>query len=333
MSYDTIFIIGATGYIGGAVLHALLTAYPGKYQYTALVRSEKDFPVLERLGVKCILGSSSTLDVVEQACAEADIVVNAADADGLALAQAVVKGMERRSGEAGVGRVKPILIHTSGTGVVTDKAGGRFTEFARKVWNDASEEDIKSIDPSEPHRDVDLMLFSAHTRDLVNIHIIAPSTIVGVGSGPVRKITQQLPNMVRAAVKHRTTYYVGEGTNVWMNVDIDDLEELYLLVLQKAIIQAGEPNGSPYANFYWGSVNKHCWGDVARQLAPLLFAKGLTDSPEAKSIEPDKEPLLRGTANNSVTKADRAFALGWKPKGKTLEEAIPEDVELTLALG
>jgi nucleoside-diphosphate-sugar epimerase len=199
---------------------------------------------------------------------------------------------------------------------------------------DASEEDIKAIDPSEPHRDVDLMLFAAHERDLISVHIVAPSTIVGVGSGPVRKLTQQLPNMVRAAVKHRQTYYVGEGTNIWMNVDIDDLEELYVLVLQKAITQAGEgKNGSPYANFYWGSVNRHCWGEVAKLLAPLLFAKGLVDSPEAKSITPDTEPLLRGCANNSVTKADRAFALGWKPKGKTLEEAIPEDVELTLAQG
>ncbi|EJU04341.1 NADP-binding protein [Dacryopinax primogenitus] len=329
MSYDSVFVIGATGYIGGAVLHALLTNFPGKFKFTALVRNEKDFPALERLGVKCIKGSFETLDIIEHASAEADIVVNAANADALEIAQAVVKGMESRA-RAGKGP-KPVLLHTSGTGVVADRANGAYTEYAKKEWNDASEEDIKSIDSFRPHRNVDLALFEAHSRGLISVHIIAPSTIVGAGDGPVRTLTQQVPYMVQTAVKNRTTYYVGPGTNVWRNVDIHDLEDLYVLVLKHALATAAEPNGSPYANFYFGSVNAHCWGDVARLIAPILYAKGLTDSPEAKSIELDKEPLLISTSINSVTKADRGLALGWKPMGRTLEEALQEDIDLTLA--
>jgi len=233
--------------------------------------------------------------------------------------------------KAGVGAVKPILIHTSGTGVVTDQgAMGEFSEYAKKVWNDASEEDIKAIDIKQPHRTVDLAMFAAHDRGKIAVYIIAPSTIVATGNGPVRKLSQQLPNMVRAAVKLRKTAYVGPGTNIWCNVDIADLEDLYILVLQKAFNDASKPNGSAYANFYFGSTTQHCWGDVARALAPLLFAKGLTDSPEAVSVTLAEAPLLRGTRTNSVTKADRGFAIGWKPKGKTIYEALPEDVEATL---
>jgi len=63
--------------------------------------------------------------------------------------------MEKRPSGAGIGRVKPVLNHTSRTGVVIDNAAGKFTECANKVWNDASDE-IKSIDERKPHR-VDLM--------------------------------------------------------------------------------------------------------------------------------------------------------------------------------
>jgi len=135
------------------------------------------------------------------------------------------------------------------------------------------------------------------------------------------------------------------GTNLWNNVHIHDLTDLYVIVLDKAL--AEQATGltlasfpiDPYERFYWGSVGEHSWGSVAKALAPLLHAKGVVDSPEAKggivvSMDPKKseEPTLSfSTGTNSRTVSNRGFKDGWKPSQKSLEETLQEDVDAVLA--
>ena len=120
-----------------------------------------------------IQGSHHDLEKIQNLAAQADIVVNAADADDLPLTMAILEGLKARSMTA---TFKPILIHTSGTGVISDQAEGEFTPSGQKIWNvrsivfyghhiheaqsfwqkDNSEEDIRSIPPEKPHRLIDL---------------------------------------------------------------------------------------------------------------------------------------------------------------------------------
>lgn len=90
-----IFILGATGYIGGAILSELLRT-SASFEITALVRKDQDAEVLEKLGVRTIKGSFSDVDKIEQASREADVVYNAADADAMGLAKAVLKGLKSK---------------------------------------------------------------------------------------------------------------------------------------------------------------------------------------------------------------------------------------------
>lgn len=53
--------------------------------------------------------------------AAADVVLNVADCDDVALTGAVLDGMRARF--AATGR-RPVLVHTSGTGVIMDNAHG-----------------------------------------------------------------------------------------------------------------------------------------------------------------------------------------------------------------
>ena len=71
---NTIFILGATGYIGGSILQDLLD--DPNYSITALVRSAEKAKNLETFGVKVILGSLDDSDKVQQATAAADIVLH-----------------------------------------------------------------------------------------------------------------------------------------------------------------------------------------------------------------------------------------------------------------
>ncbi|TDL24606.1 NAD(P)-binding protein [Rickenella mellea] len=320
----SVFFLGATGYIGGAVLVALKSVHP-ELEITALVRSQEKATAVQRAGAaKVIIGSHDEVEKIQSKSAESDIVVNAADADDLPLTIAIIAGLKER---AKLG-LKPILLHTSGTGVVSVNTKGGFTPDAEKIWNDNKEDDIRSISPSQPHREIDLEIFKADEEGIISAYIIAPSTIYGVGSGPVNKTSQQIPKMIRVAVERKQTVYAGEGTNKWNNVHIHDLTDLYDLVFNLAI-SGKDTAKSPFEKFYFGSVGEHTWGEVARDIAPLLHKRGLVNSDQAISVPVSEKPGVTATTSRSVS--ERGFALGWKPKSKSYKESLGEDVEMTIA--
>lgn len=62
----------------------------------------------------------------------------------------------------------------------------------------------------------------------VKTHIILPSTIYGVASGPLVDLdlqnahSQQIPNLVKVSLARGQGGMVGQGKNMWPNVHIDD---------------------------------------------------------------------------------------------------------------
>ena len=70
------------------------------------------------------------------------------------------------------------------------------------------------------------------------------------------------------------------------------------------------------------------WGDVAKAVAPILFAKGVVDNDQAKSIDPKE--LNPGICINSQSVSNRGFHDGWVPSRATLEDTLEEDVVATL---
>ncbi|KAF8609019.1 NAD(P)-binding protein [Ceratobasidium sp. AG-I] len=329
MSASTkIFILGATGYVGGAILTELLRT-AAAFTITALVRKDQDIETLEALGVKTIKGTFTDLDKIEKASHDADVVYNAADADDMKLTQAVLKGLKSKKNRG-------VLIQTSGTGLLSDNYNGELTPEGSKIWNDNDINDIKSIAPTQPHRDVDLEIFGAHERKEIDAYIVAPSCIYGIGDGPVNKISQQVPRMIRAAVEFKQPVYVGKGTNLWNNVHITDLVMLYTLVLNLALSVRGGQETRPeaFANFYFGSVGEHAWGNVARKIGPILLAKGKVEKAEARSVkacECIQVENFSALTTNSRSVAERSRNLGWTTVAKSLEDTLEEDIDAVLA--
>jgi nucleoside-diphosphate-sugar epimerase len=139
--YKQVFVLGAAGYIGGAVLVGYKKAFP-TFHYTALIRNKDYVPAFEgerdaayksatiqrisiAIGVKTVIGDHSELGKITDLVVQADIVINVADADDLPLTKAVLNGLRNRNASGGL---KPILIHTSGTGVASDHAEGEYRE-------------------------------------------------------------------------------------------------------------------------------------------------------------------------------------------------------------
>ncbi|KAB2580429.1 Uncharacterized protein DBV05_g866 [Lasiodiplodia theobromae] len=89
-----IFLTGASGYIGGEVLHAIATAHP-EYTIRALNRDATKSALITAAypSVTIVPGSLDDSATLEAEAAQADIVLNLAAREHLPSAQAILKGL------------------------------------------------------------------------------------------------------------------------------------------------------------------------------------------------------------------------------------------------
>lgn len=215
MKTMSLFVPGASGYIGGTVCAALVAA---GHRVTGLARSKERAAELRMRGIEPVLGTLADASLLAQLARDADGVINAANADDRPSVVAMLAAM------AGTG--KP-FIQTSGSGIVADAAGGERT--------DAVYEDGTPVHPL-PARAARVALNALILRaasEGVRCAVIAPTMIYGRGSG-INAQSIQVPKMIAVARKLGRATYIGKGDNIWSNVYIDDLADLYLRVLDRA---------------------------------------------------------------------------------------------------
>jgi uncharacterized protein YbjT (DUF2867 family) len=110
-----IFVTGASGYIGGSIAAALMNA---GHSVVGLVRQADKASQLARQGIQPLFGTLADLAEITEAARTADAVINTANADDFLAADTLLNAL------AGSGKV---LIHTSGTSVVSDRAAGEYS--------------------------------------------------------------------------------------------------------------------------------------------------------------------------------------------------------------
>ena len=110
-----VFIIGATGYIGGSLASRLIA---DGHHVVGLVRNDDKAARLSALGVEPLKGDLAALEIAAAAARRADVIVNAANADDSLITHALLDAL------AGT---EKIYIHTSGTSVVADRAAGEYS--------------------------------------------------------------------------------------------------------------------------------------------------------------------------------------------------------------
>jgi len=312
-----IFLTGATGYIGGSVLSRFLK-HPNatSFDITTLVRSPEKAEKLKTFGVHPVVGSHSDLALVEKLAAKADVVIAIADADNLDVAKATLKGLKTRHKETGI---PPILIQTSGTGVLTDNAAG--DHISDTIYDDANPDQIETLADTQLHRNVDLELINADKEGYVKVYIILPSTIYGIATGEFvdRGIQNphslQIPGLIQVSLSRGRAGMVGKGKNVWPNVHIDEVADLYI-VLYDSIVTHPAATGHGREGIYFGENGEHNLYDVGKAIGEAMVAIGKADNPEPTTFtkeEIDKHQGLSYFGTNCRAVANRSRSIGWKP--------------------
>jgi nucleoside-diphosphate-sugar epimerase len=295
-SLETIFITGASGYIGGSVAQKLIKT---GLRVRGLVRTKENADALSRLGVEPVVGDLNDTDLLIQEAQQADGVINAASADHSESVEALIKGLE--------GSSKP-FIHTSGSSIVGDDVRG--SQRTESIFDEYTPLVVQKL--KQPRRNIDLTVLGALASDVRSV-VICPSLIYGVGRGLNSK-SVQIPFLAKNAEQQGAVQIVGAGLNVWSNVHIDDVVDLYFLALAKA----------PPGSFYFAENGEASFLQIGNALAKRL---GLA---KVESLEPEAAAQRWGVArayysfgSNSRVRSVRAKQeLGWKPQHSSVIDWI-----------
>ncbi|KAK7039712.1 hypothetical protein R3P38DRAFT_2901601 [Favolaschia claudopus] len=114
------------------------------------------------------------------------------------------------------------------------------------IYDDSDVNQIQSISPTQMHREVDLEIVAADSEGYVKTYIILPV------------------NYLWAC--HRAGM-VGEGKNLWPNVEIHELADLYATLYDQVVADAGQAELDKYfgGSAYLGS-NSRCRATRSRSI-------------------------------------------------------------------
>jgi len=214
-----VFVVGATGYIGSVVAEKLQAA---GHQVLGLARSDQAAATLEQRGIAVQRGDLADPHSLAQAARTADGVVHAAqlqfDPHRDFAAQMISTGQIMSAAvqalvEALDGTGKPLLI-TGGTGAYGDTGDQVATE----------ETPIVALPMMASFAENDrIVLTSTGIRGMS----IRPGIVYGHAGGPVR-------TLFAAAQQTGAVMYSGTGENQLSTVHVDDVADLYVLMLENA---------------------------------------------------------------------------------------------------
>lgn len=282
----SILLTGATGYIGTSVLPRLIEE---GHSVTALVRDAAKAAIVEAAGATALIGDAADTDLVAQLALASDGVIHLASGQDVdpGFIAAVLRGLE--------GSDKP-FVHTGG------------------IWTYGSNADITEDSPAAPPAitawrgaNEAVVLGAEGVRGIV----VVPSIVYGRGAGLARVIVDAPRGDGVAPALH----LVGDGSQHWATVHVDDLAALYVLALEHGTA------GSVYLGASGANPTVRELGEAA------AAAAGVAGGVVAETVEETSARLGAGLAEalllDQQSRGSKArIDLGWEPNGPTLLEEI-----------
>ncbi len=291
-----IFCTGASGYIGGSVAAALKKA---GHEVRGLVRSAESAEKVRAHGITPVIGTLDDAAILAKEAQAADAVFDAASADHRGAAIALLDAL------AGSGKA---FIHTSGSSIIGTRSAGQRVD---DVFDETTPFTPSPARAARVALDKEIL---SHASKGVRTAIVCPSLIYGQGLG-AKADSVQVPWLIRTAKKHGVAKHYGPGENIWSNVHVDDLVDLYVRVLDAA----------PAGAFYFAENGENSMREVCVAISRMLGFDGSTKdmSLEEATAEWGAGPTQDTMGSNSRVRAVRARKeLAWAPSARSLLDEI-----------
>ena len=309
-----IFLTGATGYIGSAVLDALIRA---GHDVTALVRNNAKAALVGGRGARPVVGNLADPESYRAAAdAQDGYILTAFDAasgrgpaiDRIGL-DTIIGAAKRPRTASSTAPETRFIIYTSGVWVL-----GRTPEPAAE---NAPINPIQLVSWRPDHEDYVLRSGTDRLRTIV----VRPGVVYGRGSGIIGELFKSACNgLVRV---------VGDGNNHWPCVYDRDLADLYARLAAR-----DDAKGVYHAN----DEGDERVNDIVSAISPYVAL-----TPDVRHVPIDEARAKMGNyaealSLDQVIRSPRAKALGWNPSlrsvggnaARLLEEWRAERAQLSV---
>jgi len=291
-----VFLTGATGFVGSAVIEALRAA---GHQITGLARSDIAAETLARWGVEVQRGDVTELEILAAAARASDGVIHCAFGHDFSkyveMGEADLRAVSAMA-EALAGSGKPLVV-TSG---MTASTPGRLSTEA-----DVAQTEGLAAVRGRPEQ----MALSASQANVRSMVVRLPPSVHD------RERQGLVSQLFALARQTGVSAYVGEGGNRWPAVHRRDAARLYRLGLERG--QAGQ--------------RLHAVSEEGVSLRSIAEAIGQKLALPTRSLEPSEAANHFGwfvaVASNDVpaSSAVTQQSLGWRPTEAGLLEGLLGD--------
>ncbi|MCX5387311.1 SDR family oxidoreductase [Streptomyces sp. NBC_00083] len=286
-----VFVTGATGLIGSAVVAELLG---NGHTVLALARSDASALAAEAAGAEPLRGALTDLDVLRAGAARADGVVHLAFGNDFSSPEALAKNVAEESaalaalGDELVGSERP-FVTVSGT----PHAPGRVSTEADPLPTDG---------PVGGRSRAVMAVLDLAARGVRSTAVRLPRTVHNQGAGGFAGLLTDI------ARRTGVSGYPGDGTQRWPAVHALDAAVLFRLALEGAD-----------AGTVWHAVADE--GDQVRDIAAVIGRRlGLPVEPVPSQTYGPIGPIF--ASDQPSSSAHTRQRLGWEPKHPSLLEDL-----------
>jgi nucleoside-diphosphate-sugar epimerase len=279
-----IFLTGATGYIGHAVLEALVR---GGHEVTGLVRNSEKAAIVEASGGRPLLGDLARPESYRQAAEEHDGIIHTGfetSARGPEVDRAAIDALVSAARSASVTRGDAFIVYTSGVWVLG------------QTVQPATESTMLDPAPNVMWRpDHEQAILRAAGGGLRTV-IVRPGIVYGGTAGIVGDLFRDAVNGIIRVI--------GSGENRWPLVYNRDLADLYVRL-------AVRPDAS-------GVYHANDEGDERVRDIVEAIVTHVPNEPSVRHVPLDEAraklgPYAVALTLDQVVRSPRARGLGWTP--------------------
>ncbi|KIL88128.1 hypothetical protein FAVG1_08205 [Fusarium avenaceum] len=329
---QNILITGAAGYIGGSVMNGILSHNDQNVKNAKIFAAVRNQDQIDKIS-KLERVQALNIDLTDKTAIEreielketpvVDLVVHTAASWDPSMMITIIGALGKRRRTSGA---QTYLIHTSVASMFTEEGGWPYGEVRD---TDAILDKEREIGLENPVRKTNISLADeAKAQGVETFNMAVPMTY-GTGSGEVRKLSVNIPALVRTSIKLKTVYKFDKDSCAG-TVHIDDLTDLYVLLVNKIVNQ--ESIAIDNDRYFFVVAHREHWWKVMDKIAKNLHARGLVTEPTpkiwpnydiaAESLGFPRKFIVPMCMTNGDLVPANGDKLGWKPKWDSEEKFL-----------